>query len=132
MRRSLAAGPALAAVADRVDRLGDRPGIAATVKMTDQLLAGAQIAAACEAMALGVRAGADAATPYEVIANSAGNSQMFTNRVPHILARDFIPLPVAAATQQQFLAAAAASLGGEDDSAVVKARERLAGIEVGG
>jgi hypothetical protein len=58
-------------------------------------LAGAQIAAACEAMALGVRAGADAATPYEVIANSAGNSQMFTNRVPHILARDFIPLPVA-------------------------------------
>ena len=87
-----AAEPLLAAVAGRTYRLGDRPGIGSSVKMVNQLLAGVHIAAACEAMALGVRAGAEAATLYEVIANSAGNSWMFTNRVPHILARDFAPL----------------------------------------
>jgi len=151
-----AAEPLLEAVAGRTYRLGDRPGIGSSVKMVNQLLAGVHIAAACEAMALGVRAGAEAATLYEVIANSAGNSWMFTNRVPHILARDFtplsaveifvkdlgivldtgrdlrFPLPIAATAHQQFLAAAAAGLGREDDSAVVKVYERLAGIEVKG
>ncbi len=151
-----AAGPALEAMAAKIYRLGAEPGIASTVKTINQHLAGVHIAAACEAMALGVRAGADAATLYEVIANSAGSSWMFENRVPHILARDFtplsaveifvkdlgivldlgralrFPLPLAAAAHQQFLAAAAAGLGREDDSAVVKVYERLAGIEVRG
>ncbi len=151
-----AAGPALEAMAAKIYRLGTTPGIASTVKMINQHLAGVHIAAACEAMALGVRAGADAATLFEVISNSAGSSWMFQNRVPHILARDFtplsaveifvkdlgivldagrelrFPLPIAAAAYQQFLAAAAAGFGREDDSAVVKVYERLAGIEVEG
>ncbi len=95
-------------------------------------------------------------TLYEVISNSAGNSWMFTNRVPHILGRDFtplsaveifvkdlgivldtghelrFPLPIAASAHQQYLAAAAAGHGREDDSAVVKVYEELAGIEVKG
>lgn len=149
-----AAVPALEAMAARIYRLGAEPGIASTVKMINQHLAGVHIAAACEAMALGVRAGADARTLFEVIGASAGSSWMFQNRVPHILARDFtplsaveifvkdlgivldagralrFPLPLAAAAHQQFLAAAAAGLGREDDSAVVKVYERLAGIEV--
>jgi putative dehydrogenase len=151
-----AAEPVLTAVAGRVFRLGDRPGIGSSVKMVNQLLAGVHIASACEAMALGTRAGADPATLFEVISTSAGNSWMFTNRVPHILERDFtpksavdifvkdlgivldggrdlrFPLPIAAAAHQQFLAAAAAGFGREDDSAVVKVYERLAGIEVSG
>jgi len=151
-----AAGPALEAMAAKIYRLGAAPGIASTVKMINQHLAGVHIAAACEAMALGVRAGVDASTLFEVISNSAGSSWMFQNRVPHILARDFtplsaveifvkdlgivsdlgrelrFPLPVAAAAHQLFLAAAAAGLAREDDSAVVKVYERLAGIEVKG
>ena len=43
-------------------------------------------------MALGIKAGADPATLYEVISNSAGSSWMFQNRVPHILAGDYTPL----------------------------------------
>jgi 3-hydroxyisobutyrate dehydrogenase len=149
-----AADPALAAMAGKVYRLGSEPGAGSTVKMINQLLAGVHIASACEAMALGVRAGADAATLYEVISNSAGNSWMFANRVPHILDRDFaprsaveifikdlgivldtarelrFPLPLSAAAHQQFLAAAAAGFGREDDSAVVKVYERLSDIEV--
>lgn len=150
------AGPALGAMAKTVYRLGDAPGIGSTIKMINQHLAGVHIAAACEAMALGTACGADPDTLYEVISNAAGNSWMFTNRVPHILARDFtplsaveifvkdlgivletaqarrFPLPIAAAAHQQFLAAAGAGYGREDDSAVVKVYERLTGIEVKG
>ncbi|GIX24179.1 MAG: dehydrogenase/oxidoreductase [Caldimonas sp.] len=139
-----AAGGVLDALASKVYRLGDAAGIGSTVKMVNQHLAGVHIAAAAEAMALGLRAGADPAQLYEVICNSAGMSWMFQNRVPHILAGDYrplsavnifvkdlgivldaarqftMPLPLAAAAHQMFLQAAAAGHGGEDDSAVIK------------
>ncbi|MGD9509426.1 MAG: L-threonate dehydrogenase [Geminicoccaceae bacterium] len=149
-----AAEPAMGAMAGTVYRLGDEPGIGSTVKSVNQLLAGVHIAAAAEAMAFGVRAGADPRTLYEVITNSAGNSWMFANRVPHMLDGDYtprsaveifvkdlglvldagrslrFPLPLAAAAHQLFLMAAAAGLGQADDAAVVKVFERLTGIEV--
>jgi putative dehydrogenase len=136
--------PVFAAIASRLYRLGDKPGQGSTVKMINQLLAGVHIAAAAEAMALGLRAGADPEQLYQVISNSAGSSWMFQNRVPHILAGDYtplsavnifvkdlgivldyakksvFPLPLSAAAHQMFLQASAAGHGGEDDSAVVK------------
>ena len=139
-----AAGKLLDAVAGKVYRLGDRAGVGSTVKMVNQHLAGVHIAAACEAMALGMRAGADAHQLYEVICNSAGMSWMFANRVPHILEGDYRPLsavnifvkdlgivldaarklthplPLAGAAHQMYLQAAAAGFGAEDDSAVIK------------
>lgn len=148
------AEPALAAIAQKVYQLGEAPGIGSTVKAVNQLLAGVHIAAAAEAMAFGTRAGADPRTLFEVISNSAGNSWMFTNRVPHMLDGDYtplsaveifvkdlglvldagrelrFPLPLAAAAHQLFLMAAAAGFGREDDAAVVKVFERLAGIGV--
>lgn len=151
-----AAGAALDAVAGKVYRLGDKPGPGSTVKMVNQLLAGVHIATACEAMALGMRAGADPAQLYEVICNSAGSSWMFQNRVPHILAGDYtplsavnifikdlgivldaaralkFPLPLAAAAHQLYLATAAAGHGAEDDSAVVKFYAALAGLTLPG
>jgi len=149
-----AAGAVLDAIAGKVYRLGDKAGIGSTVKMVNQHLAGVHIAAACEAMALGMRAGADAASLYEVICNSAGMSWMFQNRVPHILEGDYtplssvnifvkdlgivldaarklaFPLPLAAAAHQLYLATAAAGHGNEDDAAVVKFYAALAGIEL--
>ena len=149
-----AAGPLLDAIAAKVYRLGDRPGIGSTVKMVNQHLAGVHIAAACEAMALGMRAGADPRALYDVICNSAGMSWMFQNRVPHILAGDYtplsavnifvkdlgivldaarklsFPLPLAAAAHQLYLATAAAGHGAEDDSAVIKFYAELAGIQL--
>jgi len=68
------AEPALAAIARRTWRLGDAPGIGSTVKMVNQLLAGVHIAAAAEAMALGIRAGADPGLLDDVITTAAGNS----------------------------------------------------------
>ena len=149
-----AAGALLAAIAGKVYRLGDKPGIGSTVKMVNQHLAGVHIAAACEAMALGMRAGADPRALYDVICNSAGMSWMFQNRVPHILDGDYtplsavnifvkdlgivldaarklsFPLPLAAAAHQLYLATAAAGHGAEDDSAVIKFYAELAGIEL--
>ena len=145
---------ALAAMAGKVHRLGDEPGLGSTVKAVNQLLAGVHIAAAAEAMAFGVRAGADPRTLFAVISSSAGNSWIFGNRVPHMLDGDYtprsaveifvkdlglvldagralrFPLPQAAVAHQLFLMAAAAGLGREDDAAVVKVFERLAGIAV--
>ena len=149
-----AAGPLLDTIAGKVYRLGDKPGIGSTVKMVNQHLAGVHIAAACEGMALGMRAGADPRALYEVICNSAGMSWMFQNRVPHILAGDYtplsavnifikdlgivldaarklsFPLPLASAAHQLYLATAAAGHGAEDDSAVIKFYAELAGIEL--
>ena len=132
------------AIAQKVYRLGDAPGTGSKVKMVNQLLAGVHIAAAAEAMALGIKAGADPAVLYDVISNSAGASWMFQNRVPHILAGDYtphsavdifvkdlgivleagktarFPLPLTATAHQMFMMAAAAGLGREDDAAVIK------------
>jgi 3-hydroxyisobutyrate dehydrogenase len=150
------AQPVLDAVAGKVWRLGDEAGIGSTVKMVNQLLAGVHIATAAEAMALGIRAGADPQTLFDVISTSAGSSWMFQNRVPHILAGDdtplssvniFVkdlgivldqaraltfPLPMASAAHQLFLAAAAAGHGGRDDAFVIRFWEALAGISLPG
>ena len=55
----------LEAMAGKVYRLGDRAGAGSKVKIINQLLAGVHIAAAAEAMALGLREGVDADALYE-------------------------------------------------------------------
>ncbi|MBA2965655.1 MULTISPECIES: L-threonate dehydrogenase [Ramlibacter] len=138
------AGGVLEAMAAKVYRLGERAGNGSKVKIINQLLAGVHIAAAAEAMALGLREGVDAAALYEVITHSAGNSWMFENRMNHVLAGDYtplsavdifvkdlglvldtaraskFPLPLSATAHQMFLQASAAGHGREDDSAVIK------------
>jgi len=150
------AAPVLDAMADTVHRLGETCGAGSSVKLVNQLLAGVHIAAAAEAVALGLRLGLDARTVYEVIRVSAGNSWMFENRVPHMLDGDYsprsavdifvkdlglvsdagralrFPLPVSATALQQFAAASAAGYGGEDDAAVIKVFARLAGLQLPG
>ena len=151
-----AATPILEAISGKVWRLGDKAGVGSTVKMVNQLLAGVHIAAAAEAMALGIRAGADPQTLFEVISGSAGSSWMWQNRMPHVLAGDdtplssvniFVkdlgivldqaraltfPLPMAATAHQLFLAAAAAGHGGRDDAFVIRFWEALTGIDLPG
>jgi L-threonate 2-dehydrogenase len=146
--------PLLKAMAAKIYRIGTEPGLGSIVKTVNQLLAGAHITLAAEAMAFGARAGVDPDVLYEVISHSAGSSWMFNDRVPHMLAGDFtprsavnifvkdlgivldiarelkFPLPMAALAHQVFLAAAAAGLGTEDDSAVVKVFQNLSGCSV--
>ncbi len=134
----------LETMAAKVYRLGERAGNGSKVKIINQLLAGVHIAAAAEAMALGLREGVDAAALYEVITHSAGNSWMFENRMAHVLAADYtplsavdifvkdlglvldtaraskFPLPLASTAHQMFMQASTAGFAKEDDSAVIK------------
>ena len=138
------AAPCLEAMAAKVYRLGDRAGNGSKVKIINQLLAGVHIAAAAEAMALGLREGVDAAALYDVITHSAGNSWMFENRMAHVLAGDYtplsavdifvkdlglvldtaratkFPLPLASTAHQMFMQASTAGFAKEDDAAVIK------------
>ena len=138
------AGSALEAMAAKVYRLGDQAGNGSKVKIINQLLAGVHIAAAAEAMALGLREGVKAEDIYEVITHSAGNSWMFENRMAHVLAGDYtplsavdifvkdlglvldtaraskFPLPLSATAHQMFMQASTAGYAKEDDSAVIK------------
>lgn len=138
------AGGVLDAMAAKVYRLGDKAGAGSKVKIINQLLAGVHIAAAAEAMALGLREGVDPAALYEVITHSAGNSWMFENRMAHVLAGDYtplsavdifvkdlglvldvaraskFPLPLSSTAHQMFMQASTAGFAREDDSAVIK------------
>jgi 3-hydroxyisobutyrate dehydrogenase len=138
------AEPVLQAMAGKVYKLGDNAGAGSKVKIINQLLAGVHIAAAAEAMALGLREGVDPAALYDVITHSAGNSWMFENRMAHVLAGDYtplsavdifvkdlglvldtaraskFPLPLAATAHQMFMQASSAGHAQEDDSAVIK------------
>ncbi|MFL6692352.1 MAG: L-threonate dehydrogenase [Ramlibacter sp.] len=137
-------GALLDAMAAKVYKLGDTAGNGSKVKIINQLLAGVHIAAAAEAMALGLREGVDAAALYEVITHSAGNSWMFENRMAHVLEANYaplsavdifvkdlglvldtaratkFPLPLASTAHQMFMQASTAGFGREDDAAVIK------------
>ena len=134
----------LNAMAAKVYKLGDSAGAGSKVKIIHQLLAGVHIAAAAEAMALGLREGVDPEALYEVITHSAGNSWMFENRMAHVLAADYtpwsavdifvkdlglvldmaraskFPLPLSSTAHQMFMQASTAGFAKEDDSAVIK------------
>ncbi|WP_027232047.1 L-threonate dehydrogenase [Phyllobacterium sp. UNC302MFCol5.2] len=146
-----AARPALDAMATKVYELGEEAGTGAAFKMINQLLAGVHIAAACEAITFAAKQGLDLGKVYEVITASAGNSWMFENRVPHVLAGDYTPLsaieifvkdlgiiqdmaraerypvPLAAAALQMYLAASGAGMGHDDDSSLARLYAQLSG-----
>jgi len=149
-----AARPALKAMAGKVYELGDEAGLGSAFKMINQLLAGVHIAAACEAMALAAKQGLDLQRVYEVITASAGNSWMFENRAPHILAGNYtphssvdifvkdlgivqdmaraehFPAPLAAAALQMYLAASGAGMGQDDDASLARVYAQLSGAKL--
>jgi len=150
------AKPVLDAIAAKVYRLGDEAGIGASFKMVNQLLAGVHIAAACEAITFAKRLGLDIDKVFEVITASAGNSWMFENRIPHVLAGDYrpasavdifakdlgivanmglaekFPTPLAASALQLFLMTSAAGMGRDDDASVARMIARMTGLELPG
>ncbi|TNH43090.1 L-threonate dehydrogenase [Photorhabdus luminescens] len=136
--------PVFDATTERLYHVGNEIGQGSTVKTIHQLLAGIHIAAAAESMALAAKAGISLELMYDIVTHAAGNSWMFENRVPHILAGDYtakssvdifvkdlglaletgkdlkFPLPLSATAHQMFLAASNEGFGQWDDSAVIK------------
>jgi len=136
----------LEALASRVFRVGVEPGLGATMKLVNNLLAGIHLAAGAEAFALGVRAGLDPATMLRVFEASSGQSWILSDRLArvladdrrpraqmHILAKDVslaldlarsleLPAELAAVASEAFSAAIAAGLVDQDDSALIRWR----------
>jgi len=134
----------LAAIADRVYRFGPEHGLGSKVKIINQLLVGVHIAAAAEALALGMHQGVDVRLLYEAIRHGAGNSWAFTDRGERMVSAQFeretaldiftkdlglvldtardavFPTPLASTAFQMFASASASGLGNEDDSALIK------------
>ncbi|MBJ6133035.1 NAD-binding protein [Ochrobactrum sp. Q0168] len=150
------AATALDAVAAKVFRLGEEPGLGSKVKMINQLLAGVHIAAAAEALTLAAKLGLDLQTVFDVIRVSAGSSWMFENRGPHIVDGDYTPrsavnifvkdmgivtgeasdaggsTPLSEAALALFRQASEAGFGLEDDAAVAKILAARSGIALPG
>ncbi len=143
--------PVLSRITGRLFDLGPRPGDASTVKIVNNLLAGANLAAAAEALAIADRAGLDLHAVADVIGASSGGSWIFADRVPRALAGDRgvraaariltkdvgiaadlaarmgVDATFAHAAHAAFVDALAAGYGEEDDAVLVRrALERAA------
>jgi 3-hydroxyisobutyrate dehydrogenase len=131
------------ALATRVFRVGAEPGLGATMKLVNNLLAGIHLAAGAEAFAIGRAAGLDPHTMAEVFGASSGQSWMLTDRLARVLSGDQQPraqmhilakdlrlagelardvgkaASLGSATSALFAAAIAAGLTEADDSALI-------------
>src|SRR5882672_1705043 len=137
------AQPLFAALATRVFNVGSEPGLGATMKLVNNLLAGVYLAAGAEAFAIGRAAGLCAQTMAEVFGASSGQSWILTDRLARLLAGDQQPraqmhilakdlrlavdlansvgktTKLGADTSALFAAALAAGLTDADDSALI-------------
>ncbi len=144
----------LGAISKKVHHLGAEPGIASTYKVVHQLAAGIHLVTAAELIVLGAKAGCDLDTLFEIVSTSAGNSWMFSDRVPRMLNGDYTPrsmvdifvkdldlvlqagkeldasLPLSAAAHQMLVSASEMGVGKLDDSAVVKVYEAMLGYQL--
>lgn len=130
-------------------------GNASIVKSIDILIAGVNLAVACEGFILGARAGIDPDVLFDVISTNSGSSEQLKRRMKRkIIARDFTPegsmtlalkdvrvtlelaaetmtpMPYGSLLQQQFVAAIAKGWGAEDWACVMKVLELASGTEV--
>jgi 3-hydroxyisobutyrate dehydrogenase len=126
------------------------------MKLVNNMLVQVNMVAVAEALVMGVKAGLDPRTIYEVVRVSTGTSSAFERGAARMLARDFspggtvdisfkdqeletafakqlgAPLLLANLSQQVYQMARAAGLGKQDGTAIIQVLERLANVKVGG
>lgn len=134
----------LKAFSSKIYRFGPEPGLGSKMKVLHQLLVCCHMAVSAEAMALGLRENVDPDVLYDVVTHGAGNSWIFQERIPRVLAGQYeartaldvplkdislvmetarasnFPLPMTSAAYEMFARASAAGLGKEDDVALIK------------
>jgi L-threonate 2-dehydrogenase len=144
--------PLLESISGKLFHLGDFPGTASKMKLVNNLLAGVNVAAAAEAMALAIRVGLDPRMVFDVVNESSGASWMFRDRMARVLQGDYapraalpiltkdlglagdlsgeneFPLNLGRRAHEIFSAASKASYGDEDDAALIKYYQALTGI----
>ena len=129
-------------------------GMGQTTKLVNQILVAGTCAAVGEALVFAASQGADLLKTVEAVSGGAAGSWQLANLGPRMAQRDFapgfmvklqqkdlrlileaaqeqhVPLAVTAVARQYLTAAEAMGLGEEGTQAIVKAMERLAGVEV--
>jgi len=144
-----------AAMGNRTFHVGPL-GSGLAMKLVNNMLVQVNTVAVAEALVLGVKAGLDPQTIYEVVRVSTGASAAWELRVPRILKGDYepggtidisykdqeletafakrlgVPLLLANVTQQVYQMARAQGLNKQDGSAIVKIFEQMAGVRVKG
>ncbi len=125
-------------------RVSERPGDGSRMKVVNNMLAAANLAAGCEAMAMASKLGLDLRLTREVVNASSGASWMFADRMARALEGDYAPraaarlltkdvglfveaarelgvdAPMAATARRIFLDTIERGFGEEDDAAVLK------------
>ena len=141
--------PLLEALGDKIVTVGRRPGQGATAKAVNQLLCGAHLAAAAEALSLAETLGLDMDQMLDIVSGSAASSWMLKDRGPRMIeieppvtstvdifvkdlgivletGRDAkAALPMAALAHQLFLSVSGRGFGALDDSQVIRAYRAL-------
>ena len=85
------ASPAFDAISQKIYTVDDKPGMGSKIKVVHQHLASTHIALSVEAMGLCEKAGIEPRLFYDIVTNSAGNSELFEYFVPFLLNNDFFP-----------------------------------------
>ena len=141
--------PLLDALGDKLVTVGRRPGQGATAKAVNQLLCGAHLAVAAEALSLAETLGLDMDQMLDIVSGSAASSWMLKDRGPRMIeiepavtsavdifvkdlgivletGRDAkAALPMAALAHQLFLSVSGRGFGALDDSQVIRAYRAL-------
>ena len=136
-------------LSSRLVRVGERIGDGARTKLVNNMLAGVNLAAAAEALALAERLGLDARRTLQVFEQSSAQSWIASDRLPRALDGDFEPRAhtsllakdttlamamagelglqpqLAAAAQQLFARACASGLASLDDASLLTLMRRL-------
>ena len=145
------------AVFGKVFVIGDKPGMAQTMKLANNFLSATAMAATSEALAMGVKAGLDPAVMIEVINAGSGRTTASDQKFPQsILPRTFnygfatalmlkdvrlcaeeadalgVPDHVMRAVLEQWETTNTEYGGDSDFTAIVKMIEKRAGVTVGG
>jgi putative dehydrogenase len=143
--------PLLDAMGSKVVFMGEEPGQGATAKAVNQLLCGAHLAIAAEALSLAEKLGVDSTAMLDIVSGSAASSWMLRDRGARMLEREprvtsavdiFVKdlgivleagrdakaaLPMAALAHQLFLSVSGRGLGARDDSQVIAAYRAMQG-----
>jgi len=145
--------PVLAAMGGKIVHCGPA-GAGQTVKLCNQIAVALTNLGMCEALVFAARSGIDPRVMIEAVSAGAGTSWQLQNLAPRIVERDFrpgfkvahqrkdlrlaleaaaamaAPLPGTGLVAELFSALEADGLGEEGTQALVKALEKLAGVEV--
>jgi len=149
------AAPVLSLLGDTWKHTG-AVGTAKVVKIVNNMMAMANVLVAAEAFVLGVAAGVDAQTLFDVLSVSGGRSHHFLKRFPNALKGDFapgfkmelgekdlalgielgrtlrLPTPVASSVRELYALALAEGFRGQDIVALLKMYRKWANPDVGG